>query len=540
MKMYLLVVGAVMAAILGLAEPLWAQYTVTPSQGQVYWTGGSFIASSTSTSAVATSASALSDNVIRIWSQVFYPGGFSFVPFPDAPTYFVDVNQDADGVFDVTGQCGFSNSIQVAGSYYASTAAQFPLQAQGNMVPGGGGGGTNGTTQLWHWATNTASSVTVNLVIHDSFKGDGSTPVIGDPIARELQNDKRGAFGIANLDQNILTNGKCLIMLEIKNPTNQSLAGSVHLTITGDGTNVNVRDNSKSLTNTRDWTISSLPVTLFIEGLTYSNNVRDITAEIKDDNNNSLDKAMMTFIWAKYVVGNCECSVDGNGNNVPANQVAAALGAANGNITDPPLTWLNQFGSTGILGIPTGYPVVGVHNVHVTKATIYPTRKAADWKTDGVMFDVTRQAAFSKWQTDLLPDWGPVDVVSTIPNQDEGSNDDSSGLFPDKSTAPTDSGEMFYIDGPGTKIARPVPNLSLANRALRFTFNEFVHVRFDGTRPKGGLQNRDGVVVNGARCSAKFGWHCRHTLNSVGGANYTRVAGTPNDIGPPFMAIAVP
>lgn len=84
------------------------------------------------------------------------------------------------------------------------------------------------------------------------------------------------------------------------------------------------------------------------------------------------------------------------------------------------------------------------------------------------------------------------------------------------------AGLLFVVDGPGRWDGLP-PAIPGRRWFYRDNLEEFVRVRFDGTRPSGNQ-------LDGSRASDKFKWYS-HSYIQVVGALWER-APTFNDIGP--------
>ena len=131
-------------------------------------------------------------------------------------------------------------------------------------------------------------------------------------------------------------------------------------------------------------------------------------------------------------------------------------------------------------------------------------------KLSRVKFDVTRRMEEKKWARTLSAQLNGIDprVTEHTPWDDvpwDLGNDDSvaaPGQHDDESPSVLPGGHLFTIDAPGFK------NLSKTAPAdvelwLYQNFEEFVRVRFDGTRPSSTTQ------IDGSRCSFKAPWYSR-------------------------------
>jgi len=277
-----------------------------------------------------------------------------------------------------------------------------------------------------------------------------------------------------------------------------------------------------------------LPVTVWVEGLDKSAKARDIEVVLTKKgagggfaDGAELDKANLTFVWAEKT-------------SVSHDRVTAVnllKADAWKNMTTPPKQRFSgtppERDGTGLLP-PADY---GVRNGVVVKYLVYPDKI---WQEPDVRFDVTRDHRAKAWFKNGDGAWPAPALDLPFSTGDEKSNDDADSQTPnplDQSKAPNNAGELFYQDASGVPAAASHDHFS-----LRANIKEFVHVRFDGVKPKGGWWSPASPVQDGARCSDKYEYHCRHTLQKDGAGKWARTTGDANetdtnDIGDGHIAI---
>jgi len=519
------VLAAVAAAMVGLGRPLQAaeeEHRVGHKPQSVSNVGDKFHKIDyNDEEEVAPESITTPGGTITIVSKTFRPptDAWSFKPFPVGNTH-VDIYEDdpPDGmarhVVAPAKDNDTDSRVKVEMVATGSVAAQWPLRCEGNLAPPAGAPGTPP-----HWSAKVTKQK-FDLIVHDAFEGDGDGAAKRDgPEISEEKELSRGAFGVANRNDtdgdgrmdkdetganpdNQIANEKDMIKVIIKKVTDETIAGDVALTITGDGTKTELwKAESKAggKETARSWAITSLPVTVWVEGLDKSAAVRDIEVVLKKKgagggfaDGAELDKAKLTFVWAT--------SAGVEHDRKTADQLLAD--DAWKNMTDPP-----RFRFAHLPGIPpfrdgTGLLPVnniqGVRNGIVTKFKIEP---ANVWNEPGVTFDASRQAEGRWWDKSGATWKEDQSMRRTWPSGDEEANDEPepTNEDTDDSRRPNNSGEHFQQDAPG--VANP--SAYADESCLRYNFRDYIRVRFDGTEP-------NGNKTDGSRCSDKYDWHCRH------------------------------
>jgi len=417
------------------------------------------------------------------------PGDLRFVPFPNEPTRLVDIaTQNLSGFF-AQPLVETARDIQVYVAFDESalpSADEYPMQAEGNLSGGEGEG------EPPHYNVQTGL---LDLVIYNGQDG------------AEVPEDKEetvGAFTVANLnntdsddkadndpDDVLIPGEKDMIELEIKK-SSPNMTGNVTLTITGDGTQVKLwkaETKAGGAETKRTWSATELPVIVWVEGLAKSAAVRDIEAAIKY-NNNVVDKAKLTFVWAELLPG-------GGGAAEHDIKAAATLWTLNDwkNTTTPPKDKVNFVGGTGLRPeIQMADGSFALFNCIIMKFRVFPKDI---WKEPGIQFDITRQKEVKKWKQENGT-W-VESPVEAFPANDEMPNDDTKDT--DESVSPNSDDEQFVMDAPGM-VAKTA---TWDGYASRRNYNEFARIQFDGIRPTGN-------EIKGSRCSNKYEWHARQTL----------------------------
>jgi len=479
---------------------------------------------------------------ITITSRTFEPKekekGWMFKSFG---TTHVDIHKQvpADGlsryVVPPTADNDTETRIRVEAAGLVSDAAEWPLRCEGNLEPPPGPPGPPVT--IPHWSAKVTKQK-FDLIVHNGLDG---------PEVSEENEEKVGAFSVANLNNtdgdynadgsarvdkdetgadadNQIANEKDMIKVIIKKVTNETIAGDVTLTITGDGTKTELwkaETKADGKETSRSWSIASLPVTVWVEGLDKSAAVRDIEVVLTKsggagggfNNGDVLDKAKLTFVWATRTGAEFN------------RQTAAQLLAADAwkNMTIPPKNYFignpPHYDGTGLLPLKVVGDTMMMYNCMAMKFAFEP---ANVWKEPGVKFDISRQASSKGW-AQIEGKW-ELFKRADDPGDDETANDDKNDF--EESSAPNADGEMFEEDAPGADVSPGVSNF-----VYRSNFREFVRVRFDGTKPAGN-------GLSGSRCSDRFIWHCRHSWTNDNG--WARDPGANlNDIvdGPPLIDI---
>jgi hypothetical protein len=195
MRMLLIILATVVAVMLGFAPLSHADHVVMPRTDHVLEDGAIDFDDAAQDQAASESWTP-AGCAFRIRSLKFQPPvGWSFARFPPlqgdvihtpAVTWnnydgnWVDIKKNPDE-FELKIVMQGSSSIQVEGVYLETTAANFPLQAEGNLVPAAGGPGEGSATR-WHWATQTVD-VPVVLTLedqHSDAEGEDRTNVDTD------------------------------------------------------------------------------------------------------------------------------------------------------------------------------------------------------------------------------------------------------------------------------------------------------------------------------------------------------------------------
>ena len=540
------VLAAVAAAMVGLGRPLQAaeeEHRVGHKPQSVSNVGDKFHKIDyNDEEEVAPESITTPGGTITIVSKTFRPptDAWSFKPFPVGNTH-VDIYEDdpPDGmarhVVAPAKDNDTDSRVKVEMVATGSVAAQWPLRCEGNLNPPAGAPGAPP-----HWSAKVTKQK-FDLIVHNGLDG---------PEVSEENEVKVGAFSVANLNdtdsdgrvekdetgadaENQIANEKDMIKVIIKKVTDETIAGSVTLEMTGDGTKVKLwkkQTKEGGVVNQREWAIADIPadgVVRWIEGLDKSAAVRDIAVVLKKKgagggfaDGAELDKANLTFVWAT------QTGVEHD------RKTAAQLLAADAwkNMTDPPKRhftgapppFAGPFDGTGLLPINL---IHGARNLIVNKFKVEP---ANVWKEPGVKFDVTRQSAGKLWLK-VGNNWG-LEESRTFPTEDEKANDDLYSW--DESPSPNASDEMFAIDAPG--VGQDAFGDVLWWRA---NFREYIRVRFDGTKPSGNS-------IDGSRCSERYDWHMRHRLLKDG-TKWKRDSGDApesgtNDIGPTHIEVGDP
>jgi len=476
-------------------------------------------------------------NNIVIKSKVFKPPtSMSFLIFPKTSTH-VDVKANPDGL-PIVRVKDTASEIQVQSTFVAATAGAFPLSAEGNLgkIPAGAGGGGSGGGGGIHWSAKVGNQK-FDLIVHNGQNG---------PEVSEEKEETVGAFSVANLNNtdsdehtvgdppttqpfidkdedgsnaaNQIANEKDMIKVIIKKVTSETIAGSVTLEMTGDGTKVKLwkkQTKEDGLETDREWTVASLPdggLVRWIEGLDKSGTVRDIDVVLKKKgagggfaDGAQLDKAKLTFVWTE------QSGFERWERTYVQLTTVEPWKTAWKNVTDPPKGPLKDiFDGTGLKArkpVGTG----GFHNVMVMKFKIEPQGVENE---PGVKFDVSRQRASNVKFEAPAGTWHTVEQTAW-PSNDEDANDDSGNV--DESKVPNADHEIFVFDPPG------LDNFPLGSVKVLFRANyrEYLRVRFDGQRPTSGGDSSTW----GARCSPKYDWHVIHTLIPDGATMYKRDTG---------------
>lgn len=468
-------------------------------------------------SATAAQSIVKNDDTITVTSKIFTPpAGKKFVPLPaklpNGKDTYVDVWKLPEGTAVVLLK-NDSGGVQIKCTFPAASAGEFPLAAEGNIAGVGGttSSSPGGTSEGLHWSAKVGNQK-FDLIVCNGQDG---------PEVSEEKEETVGAFSVANLNDtdgdgrvdreetgadvnNQIAGEKDMIKVIIKKVTDETIAGSVKLEMTGDGTKVKLwkkQTKEGGVEDARSWTIAEIPdggLVRWIEGLDKSASVRDITVTLKKSgegggfsDGQELDKAKLTFVWATRTGAEF--------NRKTAAQLLA--GDAWKNMTKPPKDWFTgnppDSDGTGLLPLNAAGDM---QNGMVMKFKIEP---ANVWKEPGVKFDISRQMVGKMWYKDGKG-WH-LGSQKQDPGDDETANDDSAD--DDESEAPNGDGEMFVEDAPGIGGGLPA---GITNFVARGNFREFVRVSFDGTKPAG-----DKKV--GSRCSNKYIWHVCHSWTNNNG-----------------------
>lgn len=467
------------------------------------------------------------NGVTAVTSKVFTPPGrLTFKPFPGSdPVTHVDVTPNPNG-FPVIRKLDDAGSIQVEWAFVAADDLNVPPAAEGNLgAPQLASRRAVAAAKKQHWSASVSAGA-FDLVVYDAFAGNNRHDPL-NPVPDQVE-ESRGAIGVSNqndtdfdgrpdreeLDES--TPGECdMIKLVIKKRTHDNIAGNVRLELAGDATRVRLwksEDKSQGIETTREWAVSGISpedgVVRWVEGLQRSGACRDVEVLLKKsggdgggyEDGDILDRATLTFVWAERTA---LATSDMTGEELFKLEEWKKM-------TQPPR---EQPGGprvgTGLLKYDAE---LGFKNALVAKYQLLP---AGVHKVDGVVFDVTRDSYARVWcRNSDAETWNLADTITRFSDAD-ATNDDldmrvpSQGLVytaSDQSSTPNDSGEMFYADATGPQGGFDYPP-QFHERAY---FREFVRVRFDGVKPRGGY--RSLPREDGSRSSMKYEWRAFLTL----------------------------
>ncbi len=362
----------------------------------------------------------------------------------------------------------------------------------------------------------------VNLIISRGQDGyavpDDDEETIGSFTVANLNNTDSDAT-VDNSDNNV-PGEKDLMKLEISRP-----AGAATDKVTVKVTSGSARlwqSASKGtavplVNGAAEFTVGSLPKTIYLEATTTSPSLRSISVELDSKGNKDTVKA--TGVWANMVAAEHDKRSFSDVINDPIWK----------DLPDDPKRLLQLIGGTGLQPVSG----VGVHNVILIKFSVLPVGVG---KEEKVKFDVSRQASARVWEKNSLEEpWKEIvkpPVPQVFPTVDDEANDDPAGEG-DEGDGADSNGYLYVIDGPGSD--GPTATSELLN--FQSSFREFVRVSFDGVRPSG--------TSSGSRCANKYTWHCRHYLeNGKITGRWRRISGddtenTQNDVAPGEITIGV-
>jgi hypothetical protein len=318
--------------------------------------------------------------------------------------------------------------------------------------------------------------------------GAGATPA--DPVTPDKDdNDVRGTppNGRPEVD---------LMKLMIQKPQ-PDMGGNVTLRVVSGSVKLweqSWKGTEVTLTNgQREYAVSALPKTLWVEARAASPSLRDIvlTAEYSAQGKTVTDTVKATGIWVWQV----DSRDDANDSSWD-------------DITTPPLDRIAYYGGYGLRPVST----FGVRNVIGIRFQLSPD---AIWSQQGVRFDVGRTIHSMAWEKHSDGNWTGGTLTPWPPNpesanDDPNDGDESSGVGAGGVGA---LGGFFSEDPPGPDS--PIVNDLVFGLSYKGNMREFLRVSFDGQRPTGN-------GLHGSRCSNYFDWHPRHLLER-----------DPNHQGPP-------
>ena len=349
-----------------------------------------------------------------------------------------------------------------------------------------------------------------------AFNGGGRTQEVNLIISRgqngyavpDDEEESVGAFTVANRNDtdnnnkpdhsdNNVPGEKDLMALEISRP-----AGPATDKATVKVTNGNARLWQSSTKGTpvplvngaAEFTLGSLPKTIYVETTTTSPTLRSISIELDYKGNKDTVKA--TGVWAEVVASELTTR---SAPWVLADTIWSAM-------PNPPRDLFeDEVGGTGL----TSY---GIRNAIIIKFGVLP---AGVGNEQAVAFDVTRQASGRIWEkSSFTTPWELTPPTVDFPANNEEANDDIGGN--DESNPVDANGHLYVIDAPGFGLNAGQSKLLI----WLSSFREFVRVSFDGVRPSG--------ARSGSRCSDKYKWHCLHYAEAVGG-EWRRIASSPEN-----------
>ena len=268
---------------------------------------------------------------------------------------------------------------------------------------------------------------------------------------------------------------------------------------------------------TAEFNVDIIPgggLVLWVEALSPSTAVRDI--ELRLDYMGASDIVNATAVWATQPWGWDD--------KMSYEQVTDLFP----DIVDTSVGDLVEIsGGLGLIPFSAFSVLGGVVNVILMQSTVGPPGIGME---SIVSWDVTRQIRFIDWTKVLTTDDWVFDpdtkedfpLLAELPNDDDIEEEDL-----DETASPTGEDHMYSIDVPGV-----VPALTFGKsaRRLKFSFREWIRVRFDGAP-------FSGETIAGSRASDMYEWHARHDLEKHGTGFWRRTTGDEqetnvNDIGP--------
>ncbi len=380
-------------------------------------------------------------------------------------------------------------------------------------------------------------AVKIDLTIHNGLYGEYG----GQAISNSKETSK-GAVTVANLND---TDGDDIIdnldNSVVKSSSGRDEVDLMKLIIASNGALVPScpdlelvlqgpiklwKNKTKVTPQSNTITISSLPLTIWVEATQVSSSVRDIVIQAVVDNDVK-DEIKATAIWVDFIkkykiktssgienssallLGINEPSLSNFIDNVIPNNLGDRYGLGEASL-------FNSFNYSGIC--PT-MSYSGENSAYagliLTEYEVLPTDLRNQPGLLGVKFDFARQVDadeeliyLSNYNWQNSPDIPDMAYKNGI----EGSNDDGMGpnANADEDLTPSIYNKIYSIDGPGFWFDSYIDPQDLSGKKIAYwkrdlNFKEFARISF-GIQPMG-----DGLV-QGSRCSDYVSWTADYTL----------------------------